>query len=133
MESQALSQNPKPKKLAKKNSSWDRFTNALITIIPFIGFMLFMLLPMIVSLITSFFEMHSSNFGEATFIGVNNYVSLFTGDQGMTTLKAYRTTLIYCINVPISMVIGLICAYFLQKVKKGRQVFNTIFFNILMF
>lgn len=128
MEHQATLPNPKPKKLAKKNSSWDRFTNALITIVPFVGFMLFMLLPMTVSLITSFFEMHSSDFSEAQFVGFNNFISLFSGEQGMITLKAYRTTLIYCLNVPISMIIGLVCAYFLQKIKKGRQIFNTIFF-----
>ena len=120
--------NPKKKKLAKKGGFWDSFSSFLITITPFVGFILFMFLPMIVSLVTSFVDLHSSDFSEAKFVWFENYIKLFSGDQGWKTLGAYRTTFVYCINVPISLGIGILCAFLLQKIKKARQFFNTVFF-----
>ena len=98
----------------------------LIFILPalvlFIGFTL---IPLITSGIYSFFEYNG--IGSKTFIGIKNYIQLFTEDRYFPL--AVKNSLILvaaslCIQLPISLTLALV----LSKGVKGDNFFRTIYF-----
>ncbi len=117
-----LSSVPKAK---KKIKVVDNLQNLLITCLPFIGFCIFQLIPIGVSLYMSFTELHTTMISDALWIGFDNYVWVFTKER---MLWAYVHTFYYCIKVPIALAVGLLNAYLLQKITHGKGLFNTIFF-----
>ncbi len=117
----------------------DRLTSFFIAFIPVLGFMLFSMLPLAVSLVMSFFQMSSTDFAEANFVGLDNYITLLFKNmpavtEGVTSsihTKFYRSFLnnfVFWLNVPVSMSIGLGISYLINKKIKGKRLFRTIFF-----
>ena len=97
-----------------------------VTISPWlIGFLVFTLGPILVSLYLSFTDWDL--FQAPNFIGFNNYVKLVTGDH--VFWKALRNTLFYAaLSVPLQMGISLFFAYLLNKPLKGMRFFRTAFY-----
>lgn len=93
---------------------------------PFIvTYLLFNLYPVIYSFILS---LHSWNgIGEKAFVGFGNYVKIFTRD--VLFLKSVgNTVLIMAIATPTAIFSGLVLAYLLFNLKKGKRLFQTINF-----
>lgn len=94
--------------------------------IPVIGFLLFTVLPMVLSIGLSFTELKSYNLQKAIFVGFQNYRSVLTDKKFWS---ACVHTLYYCISIPLSLLLGFVIAYFLNvKIIKGGKVFRVIFF-----
>ena len=94
--------------------------------LPIIGFLVFSLVPLVISLYLSFTQLYTLNFTSATFIGLENFATLFTDPLFG---KAIVTTLYAMISIPLSMVLGLLIAQLLtRKSLKGKKFFRTLFF-----
>ena len=98
----------------------------LIFILPaLLLFFGFTLIPLITSGVYSFFEYNG--IGSKTFIGIKNYIELFTSDRYFP--QAVKNSLILVaaslfIQLPISLILALI----LSKGVKGDNFFRTIYF-----
>ncbi len=93
---------------------------------PFVvTYLLFNLYPVIYSFILS---LHSWNgIGEKAFVAFGNYVKIFKRD--VLFLKSVgNTVLIMAIATPTAIFSGLVLAYLLFNLKKGKRLFQTINF-----
>lgn len=86
---------------------------------PFIGFLCFTAVPMIMSLVISFTELHSYNLSLAKFIGIRNYVEVIKSEMLWTSIL---NTLYYCLSVPINICVSLFLANVLtRKIFCGKS------------
>lgn len=90
----------------------------------FIGFFLFIAGPIIVSIILSFCQYDVLH--PAKYVGLKNYRVLFTEDR--LFWKSLWNTVYMVLSVPLSMVIGLAIAMFLNSEIKGMAVYRTLFY-----
>lgn len=108
------------KKWIKKDS-----TQAVIMLSPMlIGFILFTYVPIVYILRNAFYE---SNGFKETFIGLENFVRVFTRD------KAYWSSLLNTIvlafgKLAVEIPLALLLAVLLNKGMKGTGIFRTVFF-----
>lgn len=90
-----------------------------------VGFLMFTIGPLILSFIMSFFNWSITN--EPSFIGIKNYVDMFTKDRQF--YKSLIISLKYAvIFVPLNMFIALFLAMLIAQPIKGVKVFRTIFY-----
>lgn len=90
-----------------------------------IGFLAFTLGPLILSLVMSFFEWPV--IGERTFIGLQNYISMFTQDaQFWSSIKI--TLKFALIFVPLNLSVALILALMISRSGVGTRLFRVIFY-----
>ncbi|MGI5959265.1 MAG: carbohydrate ABC transporter permease [Massiliimalia sp.] len=94
--------------------------------LPFIvSYLAFNLFPTLYSLVLSFFKWNGV--GEKTFVGISNYVQLWTKDP--LFLKSIGNTIILmAFGTPITVFLGLLVAYLLFDVGRGRRIYQTINF-----
>ena len=94
--------------------------------LPFIlAYLLFNLFPTIYSFFLSFFDW--TGVGERTFLGVKNYIDLFTKDPMF--FKSLKNTLILMgLSTPITVALGLLLANALFHLGRGRMAYQTINF-----
>ncbi|MBU2493522.1 MAG: sugar ABC transporter permease [Bacteroidetes bacterium] len=88
-------------------------------------FVIFILFPVFFSFYLSFqkWNMFSS---ESTFVGLDNYIRLFSDPEFWQVLK---NTLYYTLGtVPINMALSLFVAYLLNKQIAGKKILRTMFF-----
>lgn len=115
-------------KLRIKNKNIkDNIDYWLFLILPMLCFFLFFILPNIKSIYMSFFEWDGMA-PEKTFVGIDNFIRLFTVDQKFLT--ALRNTLVYTIVVLIVQnVIALFVAVLISdSTKKRNSVCRTIIY-----
>ncbi|WP_080147400.1 carbohydrate ABC transporter permease [Marinilactibacillus piezotolerans] len=98
----------------------------LLFVSPFIiGFLAFMFLPMMFSLIGSFTNYNITS--QMDFIGLDNFIRMFTTDQ--LFLKSLYNTIYYVIlNVPLTTAGGVFLAVLLNRNIRGITIFRTIFY-----
>ncbi|MGP5671772.1 carbohydrate ABC transporter permease [Brachybacterium alimentarium] len=88
-----------------------------------IGFLAFLLGPMLFSIYLSFTEWDS--FTAPVWVGLDNYVTLLTDDP--IFLKVMGNTAFYSlISVPLGMVVSLFIANLLNKKVRFRKLFRTL-------
>ncbi len=93
---------------------------------PFLGFLLFSLTPMGISLVLSFTKLSSYNFLDAKWRGLENYINLFTDPMFYTALK---NTAVALIAVPLNLLAGLLIGVMLHaKVVKAKSFLRVVFF-----
>ncbi len=94
--------------------------------LPFIAaYLIFSLYPMLYSLQLSFFDWNG--IGNKTFVGLQNYITLFTRDP--LFWKALRNTIILmAFSTPITVFLGLVVAYLLFDIKRGKRLYQTVNF-----
>ena len=83
-----------------------------MAIVPFLGFMVFTVFPLVLSIIVSFNDLHSYELSSMTFVGFGNYAKLF---RNLMFKKAIVNTLYFCLCVPINLVSQLFIANLLAK------------------
>lgn len=94
--------------------------------LPFIViYLVFNLFPIIYSFFMSLHEWNGV--GDVTFAGFGNYIKLFTRDK-LFWKSVTNTTLIMFFATPISIFGGLVLAYMLFNLRKGKRLFQTINF-----
>lgn len=93
-----------------------------------LGFLLFVLGPMILSLILSFSRWTAMTpFSEARFVGLDNYRELFAGDP-LIGPSLWVTTYYAILSVPLCQVAGLAVALLMNNAVRGITVFRTVYF-----
>lgn len=112
----------------KKINRRDEFGSACAAAIPLIGFLIFGAIPLLLSLIVGFTELHSTNLAEMEFVGFENFKTILSNQDGGRTYASYLSTIIYTLNAPIGVGLGLYIAYLLNKVNVGKRFFRSVFF-----
>lgn len=99
--------------------------NGYLFLLPnIIGFALFTFIPVFMSLMISFSDW--DGFSEMNFIGLGNYINLFTDHVFLVSLK---NTLVYTLgSVPFIIFLALIVAVVLNQGIKGVKFFRAAFF-----
>jgi len=101
-----------------------------ILILPTAAFVaLFTAWPVLLSIYQSFFRqrMNIARFREPTFIGLDNYIELFTDPYFIQVIK---NTLTYILGtVPISIVLGFLFALLVNRKVRGIGLFRLAFFH----
>jgi multiple sugar transport system permease protein len=115
----------KPKKVwtkkKKKEALWGLFFVA-----PFIiGFVIFMLGPMLFSFYGSFTNYDLTS--QMDFIGLDNFRRMFTQDELFWT-SLYNTAYYVIFNVPLTTIGSMLLAVLLNRQIRGISVFRTIFY-----
>ena len=91
-----------------------------------LGFLIFALLPMIVSLVLSFMDYNFTVGG--SFIGLSNYKTLFSGEDPYF-YKSLTVTIIYVLmSVPTAMIFAFFMAMLLNTNVRGKGFFRTVFY-----
>lgn len=94
--------------------------------LPFIAaYFLFSLFPMLYSLKLSFFDWNG--IGEKTFVGIQNYVNLFTKDP-LFLKSLWNTIILMAFSTPITVFLGLGVAYLLFDIHRGKHIYQTVNF-----
>ena len=89
-----------------------------------IGFVVLTLYPFVVSFGYSFtnYDMFKMDF-----VGIRNYANIFQNDK--TALSSLGKTLFYtAVSVPLKLFVALMVALMLNKIRRGRTLFYTIFY-----
>lgn len=89
------------------------------------GFLLFVVLPALGSLGLSFTEWKLTN--DPTFVGLDNYVDLFTSDTVFPIVMGNTVFYVLAI-VPMQLIIGLLMAVALNTGMKGLGIYRVIYF-----
>ena len=119
----------KKKKLRRESERRENLVGTLMASGPFIGFLLFTFLPMILSLYVSFPELHVKNISAAQWVGFDNYIRLFTDETVTARVQiALRNSFVWILNVPLNMGISLFIANLIAKNRKGSKFVRTIIF-----
>lgn len=118
-----------PKNGFNKLRAKEYMGNAAVTILPIAGWLIFSAVPIVLSFIMMFFSMRESSLEGATFVGMGNFVKLFT--EYRTKLGySLLNTLIYSLKLPISIVLSLWISVMLDRVKNTttKNILRTVFF-----
>lgn len=109
----------------KKNKIKKEWIKGYLFILPnFIGFFIFMAVPIIMGLVISFTDY--SGFGIPNFIGLKNYIEMFQDEYFQVSLL---NNLLYTIvTVPGTIVVSLLLAVAVNTGIKGKSFFKTMFF-----
>lgn len=94
--------------------------------LPFLlAYFIFNLFPMLYSLQLSFFDWNG--FGEKVFVGLQNYVNLFTKDP-LFFISLKNTVILMAFSTPITVILGLAVAYLLFDISRGKRFYQTVNF-----
>lgn len=106
----------------KKENIW----GILFSLPCILGFLIFALIPMGVSLVLSFMDYNFIRGG--TFVGLANYKQLFGGADPYF-YKSLMVTIIYVLlSVPTAIIFAFFIALLLNTNVKGKGIFRTIFY-----
>ena len=94
----------------------DALVGFLMAVVPFLGFLIFSLYPMILSLVVSFFDLKSYDLSMMEWVGFENYKFVFTNRW---VKRSVLNTLWYCLSVPINVSMALFLANLFMKPLKG--------------
>ena len=109
----------------EKNNKIRKYIKGYLFILPnFIGFFVFMALPIIMGLVISFTDYNG--FSQFNFVGLKNYIDMFHDEYFTVSLK---NNLVYTlVTVPGTIVFALLLAVGVNKGIKGSSLFKTMFF-----
>lgn len=118
-----------PKKAIKRNDSKYRkgdLSSAFLFLSPtLVIFSTFILFPVFFSFYLSFQKWNMFS-GEATYVGLDNYIRMFESAEFWIVLK---NTAIYTMGtIPLNMALSLAIAYVLNKKLAGKKFLRTAFF-----
>ncbi|MBQ8093294.1 MAG: sugar ABC transporter permease [Clostridia bacterium] len=116
---------------AKKRSGFSAWigeesTAGYVFSLPFIiGFLMFMAIPMVLSLYYSFCKYDIQT--PPTFIGLQNYIKIFTSDKVFT--KALRVTCYYAlIGTPLKVIFALMVALILNHESRAVGLYRAVYY-----
>ncbi len=95
--------------------------------IPLIGFAIFGIIPLALSAIVAFSELHSTNLQDMKFVGFENFITVLTNGDNYT-YASYWSTLLYTLNAPICIGLSLWIAYLINRSRIGKKFFRSVFF-----
>ncbi len=108
--------------LARHEAKW-----AYALIAPwFLGFVVLLLGPMLASLFFSFTQYNVLS--EPHWIGLRNYIEIFTTDRDNTLRSLGNAAYLGGIGVPLGIVTGLAVALLLNSAVRGMRYYRTLFY-----
>lgn len=113
----------------KKTLAFKNAVAGYLFICPFIlGFVLFMAIPLVQSLLMSFNSVNPGDGGfDMAFVGIKNFKDAFTVDAEF--VPALTKELIrMCVNMPATLIFSFFIALMLNQSFKGRGAVRAIFF-----
>ncbi len=117
-----------PIKKCARSESWlnEESIAGYVFSLPFIiGFLMFMLIPMVLSLYYSFCKYDIQTPPE--FVGLNNYIRIFTNDKVFT--KALTVTCYYAfIGTPLKVIFALIVALILNHETRAVGLYRAVYY-----
>ena len=119
---------PKVKVKLSEMAKKEERVGLLFVAAPAVGFLLFMLWPIIFALLTSLTTWNGAKGFQGMldrFCGLDNYVTLLKDSKFWQTLV---TTVIYLLGIPIGMILGLICAMGMNRKIPGVRVLRTMYY-----
>jgi multiple sugar transport system permease protein len=92
-----------------------------------IGFVAFILGPMIASFGLSFFE---TNMFSWEWVGLKNYTTLISTDvtRSLFWKSLYNTAYYVVLSIPLTMVVGFFTALLLNQPMRGRSIYRVIYY-----
>ncbi len=107
--------------MKRKTNKWP-----YIMCLPFLtAYGLFMLFPMCYSFYLSLFDYNGIS--GKTFVGFKNYIALLTKDR-LFWKSFLNTILITCMQLPVNLILGLVAAFLLYRIYRGRRFFQVVNF-----
>lgn len=94
-----------------------------------LGIAIFTLYPCLNSFVTSFYEYDAATTAE--FIGFANYIKIFTNDDEFWQVLG-NTFLFTAINIPLTLVLSYLLAWFLNRSIKGIYAFRVAYYLPVM-
>ena len=91
-----------------------------------IGIAVFTLYPILTSIYYSF--MDYDGFMEPVFVGFDNYVSIFKGEEAFFWDSIFNTLAYTFISIPISMTLSYLLALLLTKNSVTNQIFRILYY-----
>lgn len=113
------------KKKRSVRKQLDGVTNWLLAAIPVIGFCIFGLMPMALSLGLSFTSIKVGFAEEISFVGFDNFSYLFHDER---FLQSIWVTVYYMLSVPLVLAMSLYCAYLVNRATKGKKFYRSVLF-----
>lgn len=92
---------------------------------PFIGFCIFMAFPIVFAFVASLTKWTGMNSMLDNFVGLRNYIKLFTDEKFWSVLL---NTIIYMIGIPCGMILGIIIAMGMNRKIKGIKILRTMYY-----
>jgi len=112
---------------AKKRKNKETFEAYLYLLPSLIIFVVFTFFPAFFSMVVSTFRWNLP--GKAMFIGLENYIYLFTDAiEAPIFWQSLGNTFYFAVGVPINLIISLMLALLLNRKVRGVGIFRTAFF-----
>ena len=118
--------NKEKNKIKKRNDIKRNITGWLMIAPPFVGFICFTMIPMLVSLCLSFCNLNTTILEYATWTGLDNYVRLLKSGMFYQSLG---NTAYYCVGIFLNMGLSL----FLANTLCSHRVVGDKAMRILLF
>lgn len=106
----------------------DKIIGFCLAAIPVVGFLLFGLIPMGMSVVMSFLKIKGFNFDSVSWVGFDNYFNLLFGEYSEKMYLSIFNSLVEWLALPISLAFALVISVFLNKDLKGTTFFRTVYF-----
>lgn len=111
--------------IGKKGRLKKEWIKGYLFILPnFIGFFIFMAVPIIMGLVISF--TNYNGFGMPDFVGISNYIKMFQDEYFQ--ISFLNNMLYTLVTVPGTIVVSLLLAVAVNAGMKGSGLFKTMFF-----
>lgn len=110
--------------MEKKKNVFSNIEGYLFILPNFIGFMIFMVIPIIMGLAISF--TNYDGFKRIDFVGLQNYINMFKDEYFLVSL--YHNIIYTAVSVPLTMLVALSLALMVNSKIKGAKVFITMYF-----
>lgn len=109
------------------NKKWGKIIPYLFIAPNYIGFMIFILMPLMYSLVVSFTDFNMfKGFSNSTFVGFENYVTMFTDAN---FIQALKNNILYAIvTIPVMMGLAVLIAPVLNKKTYCSKALRAMFF-----
>lgn len=118
----------KGKKLSARQRSQERTAYAFI-LPALIFFCLFTLLPILMALYLSFCDYSQRGFRKITWVGLENYIEIFTAEGLSTFRKSFLNVLYYvAMYVPLVVIMSLLFATLVNQKIKGAKAFRIMYY-----
>ena len=99
-----------------------------IFLAPFlISYVCFTLYPTVYSFVVSFTGWTATNMMDKPFVGLKNYIRIFTADP-LFWKAVGNTVKLMLMAMPLTIITGLLMAVLMQSVRRGKQAVQTINF-----
>lgn len=109
---------------SKLKSVFNNIQGYLFILPNFIGFVVFLIIPIILGFIISF--TNYDGFRQFDFVGIQNYIDMFHDEYFLVSL--WNNIVYSVVTVPCTMLLALALALLVNTGIKGTKVFRTMFF-----